>query len=150
NDRRPAMSSGVVRAIGDSQSMPRPTPSLADPSKGHLVLAFAPLVAKLAAVISRGGLLLLVPIEEADAVRHNLRHPPRAAVPRGVAPVLQPPLDGHQAALAQVVGACLGQLAPRHDGKEVCLPLALLVRGRPVHGDAESGHRVALWGVAEV
>src|SRR5690606_19012892 len=118
-------------------------------SEGHLVIV--PLVAKLAAVISRVGLLLLLwPIEEADVVRHNLRHPPPAAVPRGVAPVLHPPLDGHQAALAQVVGACLGQLAPRHDGKEVSLPLALLVLDRPVHGDAKSGHRVALWCVAEV
>src|SRR5690606_7123728 len=96
------------------------------------------------------GAAVLRPIQKPHVVRHNLRHPPPATVLRGVAPVLHPPFDGHQAALVQVVGARLGQLSPRHDGEKVGLAFALLMRDGPVHGDAESGHRVALWSVAEV
>jgi len=47
------------------------------------------------------------------------------------------------------VGAGFGQATPRHNRKEVRLTLALLIREGPVHGDAESGYRVALWCVAE-
>src|SRR5690606_41294730 len=44
------------------------------------------------------GAAVLRPIQKPHVVRHNLRHPPPATVLRGVAPVLHPPFDGHQAA----------------------------------------------------
>src|SRR5690606_20437710 len=40
---------------------------------------------------------VLRPVEESNVVRHDLRHPPRAAVLRGVGAVLQPSLHGNQA-----------------------------------------------------
>src|SRR5690606_22967707 len=100
------------------------------PSEGNRVLF------KLAAVrLTLAVLLVLRPVQEADVLGHDLRHPPPAAVLPGVLAVLQPPLDGHEPPLVQVVGADLRELAPRHDGKEVRLPVALLVGEGPVYGD---------------
>src|SRR5690606_39584730 len=83
------------------------------------------------------------------AIGNNLRHPPGLPQVRLEGAILQPPLDGHQPAFVEVAGAGFGEFAPCDDLEEVCLPLAMLVREGPVHGDAESGHRVALLRVAE-
>src|SRR5690606_40130064 len=92
-------------------------------------------------------LSVLRPVEEADVIRHDFSNPASASVLRLVTARLQPPLYGHQAALIQVVGADLRELAPRDDGEEVRLPVALLVLERPVHRDAECRHSDAILGV---